>query len=66
MEDNTSRRKSLEQREGPAVESTRRGLEAMEVVENETSVKASTGRLKGRVIDAARTGWQKVRMMLNG
>ncbi len=41
------------------------GVEAMEVVE-EISIRASTRRFKGKMVEAARTGWNKVRMLLQG
>ncbi len=47
------------------VEKTRRGVEAMEVVEG-ASFKASSVRIKERIIAVAREGWAKIRMRLQG
>jgi hypothetical protein len=59
--------KSLGKVETTAVEKTRRGVEAMEVVEEGGStIKASTERFKGKIAAAAREGWLKIRMRLQG
>jgi hypothetical protein len=56
MEDVNSTARGEEKKTGPAVERARRGVEAMEVVE-ETNSKASTGSIKDRMVEAARSGW---------
>jgi hypothetical protein len=65
MEDGFSKTRGEEKKVGPAVERARRGVEAMEVVE-ETCSKASTGSIKGRMVEAARSRWNKVRAILKG
>ncbi len=47
------------------MEKTRRGVEAMEVVEG-ASFKASSVRIKERITAAAREGWAKIRTRLQG
>ncbi len=48
------------------VEKTRRGVEAMEVVEEATMEKASMGRIRERITSAAREGWGKLVGRLRG
>ncbi len=52
--------------DGVMVEKKRRGVEAMEVVSEGTSVKASAERLNDRIVVAAKEGWSKVRLRLQG
>jgi hypothetical protein len=48
------------------VERTRRGVEAMEVVNEGTASKASSDKLRERISLAARDGWNKITAKLNG
>jgi hypothetical protein len=48
------------------VEKTRRGVEAMEVAEEEATEKASMGRIRERITSAAREGWGKLVGRLRG
>ncbi len=48
------------------VERTRRGVEAMEVVSEENTLKASSEKLRERISTVAREGWNKIRMKLKG
>jgi hypothetical protein len=52
--------------DGVLVERTRRGVESMEVIGEAAPARASVERLKDRIVGAAKEGWNKVRMRLQG
>jgi hypothetical protein len=51
---------------GAAVEKTRRGVEMMEMEEDNDSIKAGAIRMKDRLTNAAKEGWGKVMSRLRG